>query len=319
MPHMFRLSVALAAICLFARPCAAESLSERRAAQDAAQAAEVEVACGKLDKENCAIVVPEINAKALSNGVRLKPLESKGSVESVNGLCDGDVQVAIVQADVMVQRAAKPDCAGKIVILGAPLYPYEGFMVVREETREDKFGEMVDHLKQGAVLRVAAGGSGSGGEATLRATLSQAPEWKQIVDIEPDGSATALNKLRDRELDAFFVMDGPRSPLLQEVRDTIDPKSKKRVFKFVDTRPNQKSLDLQFNGRAIYSTAILESGWFSAIKSISTPAVIAIRDNYYRAQPAIAAKIRQAAEDALPAIAAKAGARPNWREDFERR
>ena len=32
----------------------------------------------------------------------------------------------------------------------------------------------------------------------------------------------------------------------------------------------------------------------------------------------MAGKIRQAAEDALPAIAARAGARPDWAQDFER-
>jgi hypothetical protein len=107
---------------------------------------EVEVACGKLDKENCAVVVPEINSKTVSQNVRLKPLESKGSVESVDGLCEGDVQMAVVQEDVLAKRSAKPDCAGKLVVLGRPLYPYEGFMVVRDETREGKFEDMVRRL-----------------------------------------------------------------------------------------------------------------------------------------------------------------------------
>ncbi|MBB4196580.1 TRAP-type uncharacterized transport system substrate-binding protein [Rhodoblastus sphagnicola] len=319
MPPVFRPLLVVSALLALAGPTAADSLSDRRASKDSATVADIEVACGKLDKENCAIVAPEINAKTVPVGVRLKPLESKGSVESLNGLCDGDIQIAIVQADVLARRAAKPDCAGKVVGLGSPLYPYQGFMVVREETREDKFGDMIGALKPGAVLRVAAGGAGSGGEATLRAVLANAPEWKQLIDIQPDSSATALNKLRDREIDAFFVMDGPKSPLLQEVRETLDPKTKKRVFKFVDLRPSERLLAVTFNGRPLYATATLESGWFSAIKSISTPAVIAIRDDYYRAQLGLAAKIRQAAEDALPAIAAKAGARPNWRDDFERR
>ena len=309
----------MAASLALAGPGAADSLSDRRAAKAPAAAADVEAACGKLDKENCAIVVPEMNSKTISANLRLKPLESRGSVESVNGLCDGDVKVAVVQMDVLAQRAAKPDCAGKVVGLGSPLYPYQGFMVVRQDAREDKFGDMVGDLKPGAVLRVAAGGSGSGGEATLRAILATVPEWKQVIDIQPDGASTALNKLRDSELDAFFVMDGPKSPLLDEVRETIDPKTKRRVFKFVDLRPNDRLLATQFNGRAVDATATLESGWFSSIKSISTPAVIAIRDDYYRANPDTAATIRQAAEDALPAIAAKAGARPNWREDFQRR
>jgi TRAP-type uncharacterized transport system substrate-binding protein len=312
-------ALTLAAILAAASPALAESLSERRAAKDKAELVEVEIACGKLDKENCAIVVPEINAKTVSQDLRLKPLESKGSVESVAGLCEGDVAIAVVQEDVLATRVGKPDCAGKVSVLGAPLYPYEGFMVVRAETREDKFAEMIAALKRGEVLRVAAGGSGSGGEATLRNILAGAPEWKQLVDIQPDGAATALNKLRDRQLDAFFVMDGPQSPLLTEVRETVDPKTKQRVFKFVDVRPQDRLLAQQLMGRSLYATATLESGWFTAIKSISTPAVIAIREDYYRKESSVAAKIRQAAEDALPGIAAKAGARPNWREDFERK
>ncbi len=313
-----RVAAIVSLLLLNAAPAGADSLSERRAAKEKAETVKVEAACGKLDKENCAVVVPEINSKTVSQNVRLKPLESKGSVESVNGLCDGDVQMAVVQADVLAVIAAKPDCAGKVVALGRPLFPYQGFMVVRAETREGKFGDMIDRLAPGAVLRIAAGGSGSGGELTLRNILANAPEWKQLIDIFPDGSETALNKLRDRQIDAFFVMDGPQSPLLQDVRETVDPKTKSRIFKFVDIRPNEKLTAILFNGRSLYSTATLGSGWFSAMKSIETPAIIAVRDDFYRGYPAVAAKIRQAAEDALPAIAARAGARPDWAQDFER-
>jgi TRAP-type uncharacterized transport system substrate-binding protein len=302
-----------------AAPASSESLSERRAAKDKAEMVEVEVACGKLDKENCAVVVPEINTKTVSQNVRLKPLVSKGSVESVNGLCDGDVQMAVVQADVLAIRSAKPDCAGKVVALGRPLYPYQGFMVVRADQHESKFGDMIARLAPATVLKVAAGGSGSGGELTLRNILANAPDWKQLVDISPDGSETALNKLRDRQIDAFFVMDGPQSPLLQEVRDTVDPKTKQRVFKFADLRPSDKLFAIPFNGRTLYAVATLESGWFSATKTISTPAVIAVREDFYRTYPEVTAKVRQAAEDALPAIAAKAGAKPDWAREFERR
>ncbi len=316
----FRFASAASLIALLAvAPAVGQSLSERRAAKEKVETVEVEVACGKLDKENCAVVVPEINVKTVSQNVRLKPLESKGSVESVDGLCGGDVQMAVVQADVLAVRSAKPDCAGKVVALGRPLFPYEGFMVVRADQRESKFGDMIDRLASGTVLRVAAGGSGSGGDLTFRNILANAPEWKQLVDISSDGAATALNKLSDRQIDAFFVMDGPQSPLLQAVRDTVDPKTKQRLYKFVDLRPSDKLLALPFNGRSLYATATLESGWFSAIKSISTPAVLAVRDDFYRTYPEVTAKIRQGAEDALPVIAAKAGARPDWAKDFERR
>src|SRR5208282_4687147 len=112
-----RVAAIVSLLLLNAAPAGADSLSERRAAKEKAETVKVEAACGKLDKENCAVVVPEINSKTVSQNVRLKPLESKGSVESVNGLCDGDVQMAVVQADVLAVRSAKPDCAGKISVL----------------------------------------------------------------------------------------------------------------------------------------------------------------------------------------------------------
>jgi TRAP-type uncharacterized transport system substrate-binding protein len=295
----------------------AESLSERRAARETVEEVKVEVACGKLDKENCASVLPELAAKTAPRGVALQALESKGSVESVNGLCEGDVNVAIVQADVLAQRVNKADCAGKVAILGGPLYPYQGFMIVRDDAREDKFADMIDGLKAGGVLKVAAGGSGSGGELTLRNMMASRPEWKQRIDLQPDGSATALSKLKDRQIDAFFVMDGPQSPLLTDVRETIDPQSKRRAFKFIDMRPGDKLLTARLNGQALYATAMLESHWFTSTKTVSTPAIIGIREDFYRKQPKAAAAIRQAAEDALPAIAAKVGAKPDWRKDFK--
>jgi TRAP-type uncharacterized transport system substrate-binding protein len=296
----------------------AESLSERRQSREKIENVELEVACGKLDKENCAIVVPEIGAKTAASAIRLKPLESKGSVESINGLCDGDVGMAVVQADVLAARVGKPDCIGKVVQLGSSLYPYQGFMIVRSDVRSDKFADMADGLKPGNVLRVAAGGPGSGGELTFRNILAGSPEWKSRIDLHPDGSATALSKLMDRQLDAFFVMDGPQSPLLKEVRETIDNKTKQRAFKFVDFRPAGSLLALQFNGHRLYGTATIEAHWFSAIRTISTPAVIAIRDDLYKSEAKAITKVRQAAEDALPAIAAKTGSRPDWTKDFAR-
>ena len=56
---------------------------------------------------------------------------------------------------------------------------------------------------------------------------------------------------QSQQIAAFFVMDGPQSPRLQEVRETIDPKTKERVSKFVDIRPNDKLLAIPFNGQSL--------------------------------------------------------------------
>jgi hypothetical protein len=41
------------------------------------------------------------------------------------------------------------------------------------------------------------------------------------------------------------------------VRETVDPKTKQRIFKFIDVRPSGKLLGLQFNGRGLYATATI--------------------------------------------------------------
>ena len=55
-----RTAALTAALLLAVTSASADSLSERRAAKEKSETVEVEVACGKLDKENCAAVVPEV-------------------------------------------------------------------------------------------------------------------------------------------------------------------------------------------------------------------------------------------------------------------
>jgi len=87
--------------------------------------------------------------------------------------------------------------------------------------RATKLADLVKNLRAGGVLRIAGGGADSGGERTLRNILVISPKWKQVVDIQPHGPSAALNKLRDRQIDAFFVMDSPNSPLSKQVKESI--------------------------------------------------------------------------------------------------
>lgn len=309
--------IILASLAIFAATyhSDAESPATQGAVKDRAET--IEVACGSIEKENCSIVVPEISAKASSRGLRLKPLESGGSLESLNALCEAKVMVAIVQEDALVERMNRPDCAGEIRMLGAPLYPYEGLLIVRADTRWNKFPDMVKNPKGGNIVRIAAGGPTSGGELTLRNMLANAPKWKQIVDIQPDKLPMALDKLRDRQIDAVFVMDSPQSTLLNQVQTTVDPKTKHRLFKFIDFRPDE-AMRSGLRRLGVYGVVTIEKRWLNAVKTISSPAVIAIREDLYRNDPNLSNKIRKAAEDSLPAIAARAGAPPNWRQEIYR-
>ena len=77
---------------------------------------EVEVACGKLDKENCAVVVPEIDGKTVSQNVRLKPLESRAASSPSTG-CATATSRWLSCRRTCLRSGRKPDCAGKISVL----------------------------------------------------------------------------------------------------------------------------------------------------------------------------------------------------------
>jgi TRAP-type uncharacterized transport system substrate-binding protein len=296
----------------------ADSLSSRRAAHTHTSEIALEVAGGRIDKENLALVLPEVNQRTVQSGIRLTPLESKGSVESTQGLCDGDVKIAIVQFDVLINIGNNPDCAGKLAVLGAPLYPYLGFMITSYKAHASSFEKMIDSLQPGQVLRVAAGGSGSGGEATIRRVLSVHPSWTARVSIEPDGADTALDKVKDGELDVFFVMDSPKSPLIKEVETSIDRKSGKPDFKFIDFRPSREVLEDIAFGRKVYATKVVARGFWSSTKTISTPATFAVRNDWYQDHAPTVRAIHKAIEDSLASIAAKTGSNPDWANDFVR-
>lgn len=309
---------ALAFIVILPLVANAQSLSERRKAKEQAVQFSAEVAAGRPDKEGFAVVAPALNERLGDKNITLTRLSGKGSVESVDALCDGDVNMAFVQADVLVQRvsgvnANKSDCSNKLVILGPALWPYVIYAIVlNDEKSPDSLDGMFSNLRSGNSLRIAAGGSGSGGEQTLRNILNANSTWKQATSIQPDGADTAFSKLKDKVIDVFVVADGPHSPLLNQVRDEINPDTKKPRYKFVSIE-SDKLLASTFNrGQKLYGSYKLSGGWFSSRNTIVTLGVLAVRDDFYRANGAVMANIRQAEEDSLPDIATKTGAETNW-------
>jgi hypothetical protein len=55
-----------------------------------------------------------------------------------------------------------------------------------------------------------------------------------------------------------FARDGTypfEASRLKEVRETVDPKTKQRIFEFIDIHPSGELLGLRFNGCSLYATA----------------------------------------------------------------
>ena len=258
----------------------AESLSGALAANGAVKPVAMRVACGKLDKANCAQVLPRLAQQTAGEHVELKPFESTGSTESATGVCLGLVDGAILQNDAVDLRARQPDCAGKVDVVGRPLYPYYGFLVVSAAAPYDTITRLIEHLPKGKALTVAVGENGSGGAVTMSNLLKYDPAWKAAVATVDYGLETALGRVKDRSLDGFFVMDAPDSPLIERItaEKTADGKP---AFKFADVRPSDALYAVKdWAGRPMYQEAVVTPGFLRSTKSVSVDAVVVAANQY---------------------------------------
>jgi TRAP-type uncharacterized transport system substrate-binding protein len=262
-------------------PAMSQSLTERLAAKKQSVSVEIAVACGKLDKSNCNQVVPRLAEYSVPRGVTIKPVESQGSLESAQGLCAGLVDGAIGQRDAFDQAQRMPDCVGKFTTVGKALYPYYGYFVVRADASFSTFDDMLSSTPVGKSRTVAAGKLGSGGQTTMSYILKGHPEAKRVISVQNFDESTSLQRIKDGSLDGYFVMDGPGSDLIENIKTPVD-KNGKPLFKFIDMRlsSNFYYSTKGWDGRALFQEVSISSGWFSAIKTISVDAVMIVSNSF---------------------------------------
>lgn len=313
---VFLLAAAAAFSCLAAGAMAQGTLGDRLRQQQPSAFAPVtvQVACGRLDKSNCGQVIPRL-LEHLGPNTILRPVESEGSIESTTGVCEGVVEAAIAQRDSVNQRVRR-DCVGKVDLVGRPLYPYYGYLVVAASNRADSIEDLVRNVGQGQTVRIAAGSETSGGQTTMQAMLDANPAWKRAVTVSNYSQDTALQRITSGSIDAFFVMDSPHSELLENIRSSVDAREK-RVFKFLDVRPGSGFYGLKdWRNQFLYQEVVLEGGIFSSTKTVSTDAVLimgnAFRENRQNGGTRAAEALGNAVERAVPGILADTRAPRDW-------
>jgi hypothetical protein len=313
----------LVLLALLAAPALhAQSLAERLAKQHP-QSAEitVRVAAGVKTKGNYAQVVPILAQQLAGTNVTLVPDESTGSFMSATGVCLGLDEAAIVQRDAASERAHVSDanaasCTGKYVSLGRPLYPYYGFWVVRADSPYSRVSGQIDHVAAGQVLNVAAGEDGSGGQITLKNLLHADPRWHSAVHPTTDGGEAALRMLRDKNIDAFFLMDDRNSEMIeQSIKGQVDERGRP-IFKFLAINAPAKFFDeTDWTGKKMYQPEALTHGWFGGINTISVDAVFIVSKSWWRKDGATRAAVEQigkAIDNAGAAIRAATHTPANW-------
>lgn len=256
------------------------SLSQRLGGGSSTEKISMEVACGKLEKSNCAQVLPRIAEQSAPAGLQLSPVASEGSSESATGVCKGAVPAAIVQRDAADLRRRAADCVGRYEPVGKALYPYYGYLVASAESRYDSLSRLLEDTPQGKVRTIAAGALGSGGQVTLGYMLRSNPNWKRVTEVANYGLETALQRITDGSVDAFFVMDGPGSELVEQIRSAVDAKGKP-LYKFLDVRPGRQFYATRdWGGRMLYQEVVLEGGLFHSTKTVSVDALVIVSNEF---------------------------------------
>jgi TRAP-type uncharacterized transport system substrate-binding protein len=224
------------------------------------------VACGSLEKSNCAQVLPRIAAQAAPKGLTLEAIASKGSIQSAEGVCKGVVQGALGQRDAFDQVKRQTECVSAFERVGKPIYPYYGYFVAPAHSPYDSVRDWVKHTAEGKIITVAVGKEGSGGQITLGNILKNVPEFKRVLQMKDQDPTTALDAIKNGSLDALFVMDGPGSELIDEIRKTLG-KENKPLFKFLTLDLDDafyKNVQGWDKKPLYYQANIVAPGWFSA-------------------------------------------------------
>jgi hypothetical protein len=129
--------------------------------------------------------------------------------------------------------------------------------------------------------------------------------------------------LRDKNIDAFFLMDDRSSTMIEKsIKGEVDARGRP-VFKFLAINPPSKFFDLtDWTGKKLYQPEKLTSGWFGGINTISVDAVFIVSRAWWRHSSATQGMVNQlgrALDAAEPAIRAATHTPTDWIPASEKR
>jgi hypothetical protein len=134
---------------------------------------------------------------------------------------------------------------------------------------------------------------------------------------------TALRRVTDGGLDAFFVMDALDSDLLETIRSSTD-KNGRPMYKFLDLRPGKAFFDIRdWSGRRLFQQVVLEGGLFSSTKTVSVDAIVivnnAFREDRQKGGPLAIERLATAIDHAQAAIMADTKTPRDWQPSISQK
>jgi TRAP-type uncharacterized transport system substrate-binding protein len=235
----------------------------------------IKFSSGKPDKAVNQKVLPAIisNLPANSN-VTINPMPHPkgGSVLTVKAVGADVADMGIAQSDVVKAAESDPTTAGKIEIVGKPVFPAAVRLIVRADRDAGSLNDMIDR-RNGKALLIADGGNGSGGKVTATNIKKCDAKYDNAITLTDDGGETATRRLRDGQIDGYIIVDSiNKADEVDGILKATDEKGK-QLFKVVDVdlpnsfyQADQDAINSTQNNVAgyakYYKGEIPVSGWW---------------------------------------------------------
>jgi hypothetical protein len=113
------------------------------------------------------------------------------------------------------------------------------------------------------------------------------PDAKRVISVQNFDESTSLQRVKDGSLDGYFVMDGPGSDLIEQIKTTVDNKTGKPVYKFLDMRlgSNFYYSTKGWDGKPLFQEVALAKYTFSSnVYTISVDAVMIVSNSFMEDQ-----------------------------------
>jgi len=219
-------------------------------------------------------------ARFLKNeGITLHVLETAGSVENINLLQNGEVDIAFFQSGTLPQNNPK-EFEGLASLYYEPLWMFH------------RKGLQIERLGQLRGRKVSIGAEGSGTYLLVHQLLSENELDSKKLKLLNLADREALDQLKSGQIDAAFFVTRPGTPLINELmaEENINVASFQRAAGYAKRFYYLSALILP-EGSLDFVRNIPDQD----VKLISTTASLAVDPNIH---PAIVGLIMQAAESA---------------------
>ena len=209
-----------------------------------------------------------------ATGYTYNVISTGGSVANINGIEDGDYNMAIVQNDTMIKAYNKLDDFNFPVAITSFSVLGEVYSEVMQVVVRSDLKDTVKTLADVKGLRVSIGDAGSGTEANAKALLAAYGVSTDDITVQNLSVNNSADAMKDGKLDVFFFTSGAPTTAITDLSTT-----KTAYLVSLD----DEHIDSLLEASPYYTKHVIPAGTYNGqdadVTTVAVGAVILARDD----------------------------------------